>query len=69
MDYYRSSATSSIAIKKLKDTQNTIQPSTNDFKNTAVLESGMEKFNPSTSPPMNSFMDRLTVRNLLYGGK
>jgi len=69
MDYYRSSATSSIAIKKLKDTKNIIRSSTNDFENTAVLETGMEKFNPSTSPPMNSFMDRLAVRNLLYQGK
>ena len=42
MDYYRSSATSSIAIKKLKDTKNIIQSSTNDFENTAVLETGME---------------------------
>jgi hypothetical protein len=69
MDNYRSSATSSVAIKQLNDTKNTIKSSTNDYENTTVLEIGMEKFNPSTSPPMNSFMDRLAVRNLLYRGK
>jgi 3-dehydroquinate dehydratase len=68
MDCYRNSVRSYSAIKLLKDTKTNIK-SSHDFENTPALESGIQKFNPSTSPPMNSFMDRLSVRNLLYQGK
>ena len=30
------------------------------------LEISFQQFNPSTSPPINSFMDRLMARNLTY---
>lgn len=68
MDCRRNSVRLHSAIKQLKDTKTNIK-SSQDFENTPVLESGIQKFNPSTSPPMNSFMDRLAVRNLLYQGK
>lgn len=61
---------SSIRIDKnpQNDQKKKIQSSA-DCDNAPVLETGMQKFDPSTSPPMNSFMDRLAVRNLLYQGK
>ena len=33
------------------------------------LEIVVQKFNPSTSPPINSFMERLSARSLIYSGK
>jgi len=30
------------------------------------LEVSFQQFNPSTSPPINNFMDRLMARNLTY---
>lgn len=61
---------SSIRIdKKTQNDQTKKIQSPTDCDNALVLETGMQKFDPSTSPPMNSFMDRLAVRNLLYQGK
>ena len=31
-----------------------------------VLDVSIQRFNPSTSPPMNDFMDRLKARTLVY---
>lgn len=31
-----------------------------------TLEVSFQQFNPSTSPPINNFMDRLMARNLTY---
>lgn len=33
------------------------------------LEIVVQKFNPSTSPPINGFMERLSARSLVYSGK
>lgn len=68
MDCRRNSVKLHSVIKQVKDTKTNIK-SSQDFENTPALESGIQNFNPSTSPPMNSFMDRLAVRNLLYQGK
>lgn len=34
-----------------------------------VLDTSIQRFNPSTSPPMNDFMDRLIARTLVYDRK
>lgn len=34
-----------------------------------VLDVSIQRFNPSTSPPMNDFMDRLIARTLVYERK
>lgn len=33
------------------------------------LDTAFQKFNPSTSPPMNDFMERLAARTLSYNKK
>tara|TARA_Y100001980_G_C14517282_1_gene292582 strand:+ start:977 stop:1183 length:207 start_codon:yes stop_codon:yes gene_type:complete len=37
--------------------------------NDNVLDTSIQRFNPSTSPPMNDFMDRLIARTLVYDRK
>lgn len=37
--------------------------------NDNVLDVSIQRFNPSTSPPMNDFMDRLLARTIVYDRK
>lgn len=46
--------------KKKDDKQNKNIHQEND------LDTAFQKFNPSTSPPMNDFMERLAARTLSY---
>lgn len=46
-----------------------IKKEENEEINNSTLDASIQRFNPSTSPPMNDFMDRLIARKLSYEGK
>lgn len=57
----------SIPIKKQCKTKKSDIEKNNQMYVKADLELSFQKFNPSTSPPENSFMERLQARNISYG--
>lgn len=61
--YETNNNTGMLLIKKNKELQKVEQHNSMD------LQSSVQMFNPSSSPPINNFMDRLCARNLIYGSK
>ena len=61
--YETNNNTGMLLIKKNKELKKVEQHNSMD------LQASVQMFNPSNSPPINSFMDRLCARNLIYGSK
>lgn len=56
-------------VVNIRECKQQIFPNDTNKINTQDLEISMQKFNPSTSPPENSFMNRLHARNMFYTEK